>query len=145
MTTTAKKTLTKKAPSKQTKAEQVEQLDQVLDSLYDKRAEAADIADDISRLQSEALNLMDKLGVSSHSFKDASGKTHKATRQQQIRQVIDEDRLKKKIGLSLWNKITVRKMDKSKLDAFVKTGEIKAQVLADCVNENPAAPFVKVN
>lgn len=57
--------------------------------------------------------------------------------------VIDEDKLKKALGAPMWNKITTSKLDKKKLDAFVKSGEIKPVTIASVSEIVPNKPFIK--
>lgn len=58
--------------------------------------------------------------------------------------VLDEQKLKKRIGAALWNKVTTRVLDRKKLEAFIASQEIPATTVAACSDEIPRAPFVKV-
>lgn len=69
---------------------------------------------------------------------------YKATMQQNTRRSIDEDKLKRKVGPSIWRRITSLHLDRNKAEALVSTGEIDPVDYADCVIESASAPFVKI-
>lgn len=58
--------------------------------------------------------------------------------------VLDEGKLKKNLGAKLWVAITTRVLDRKKLDAFLASGEIDAAVIAQCSNESPRTPYIKI-
>jgi len=59
--------------------------------------------------------------------------------------VLDEAKLKKRLGATLWNRITTRVLDRNKLEAFIKSGEIATSDVAACSDLIPKTPFVKVS
>lgn len=144
MTTTAKKTIRKTVSKPRTKDATVQALDEVLIQLHDKRKTAKDLAEDISSLQDQAMPLLDQLGETKHVTTLPDGTKVRATKVEGHRTVIDEAKLKRKIGLSMWNKVTSRFLDRKKLDAYIASGEIKASIVADCTDEAPNKPYVKV-
>lgn len=58
--------------------------------------------------------------------------------------VLDEAKLKKRLGATLWNKITTRSLDKKKLDAFIKSGEIATSDVAACSDLIPRTPHTRI-
>lgn len=140
MTVTPRKTV--KRPVKP-KADPAKELDTMIADLHDLRAEAKALGIQIGEKQADVLVQMDKQGIKSHKVK--VGKTIlTATKQQNHTLVYDEDKLRKRLGSALWNKITTRVLDKKKLEAFVASGEIPVTTLAACSEEKPSSPFVKV-
>jgi hypothetical protein len=59
--------------------------------------------------------------------------------------VTDEKKLKARIGPVLWRKITTPVVDKAKLDACIKSGEIEVADLAACSATIPVNPFIKAS
>lgn len=136
MATTKKALSTKKKPS--------ELLDELIIDVQAKRDQAKSLNEDIKTEQAEVLDLMERLGLDSHMIKLPNGKTVKATRIQATSTVIDEPKLKKRLGLALWNKVSTRTLDKKKLEAYIASGEVKVSVVAECSTDKTNAPFVKV-
>lgn len=55
--------------------------------------------------------------------------------------VLDEPGLASALGKSMWDKVTTKSLDKNKLDAFVKSGEINPDVVAEhteLIERNPS-------
>lgn len=90
------------------------------------------------------ISVMDKLGYKSHTVTGEDGTIHKATFVQAMRVGLDEASLKTKVGATMWRKITTLVLDKRKLDAFVKSGEIDPMVVASVTTEEPNKPFIKI-
>lgn len=61
--------------------------------------------------------------------------TIRATYTPTSRITIDEDKLKKALGAKAWNKVTDRSLNKSKLEEAIASGEIDANVVAQCSEE----------
>lgn len=57
---------------------------------------------------------------------------------------LDEVRLKKAIGAPTWNKVTKRVIDKTKLEDAMADGTVDPNVVAQCSNEVPRKPYVRV-
>lgn len=58
--------------------------------------------------------------------------------------VTEEDPLKKRLGARLWDRVTVKKLDKSKLEDAIARGEVDPTVVAQCSKEVPRKPYVKL-
>ena len=57
--------------------------------------------------------------------------------------VLDEDRLKKSLGATVFNKLCTLMLDKKKLEASVTLGEVPANVVAECTNLVDIAPYLR--
>jgi len=137
-------TLTKKRKVPSNKAEKIVVLDGLLSDIEERRKAVKILNEEIKDRQDEAIVLMEDLHLDKHSTKLPNGDTARAALVKSSTTVLDEERLKKKVGVALWNKVTSRVLDKAKLDAYVKSGDIKATVIADCITEKPRSPFIKI-
>lgn len=142
------KTIVKKNVKKKSKPkpspEDILKMDELAESIMTGRQEGRDISTRVSEAQAELIDMMDKFGMSTRTFKGSDGHQHNVNKQQTIAQVIDQPKLKKKVGAKLWDKITTRSLDKKKMDAFIASGELDAAIVAQCMTEKPSSPFVKV-
>lgn len=59
--------------------------------------------------------------------------------------IYDEDALKKKVGATIWRKISSTVMDKTKLGEALKRGDVDDVTLASVATEKPITPYVKVS
>ena len=97
------------------------------------------------RIKELQLQVLDKFGDEKTVTVDADdGRTLKATRVQNVRVTIDDQALKSVVAPPLWNKITVRTLDKTKVEAFIGSGELDPAVVAQCSTETPSSPFIKI-
>lgn len=103
----------------------------------DEAAHEADVA------KAKLLEYMEELDLSKASVSDGEHKAN-STLVRSVTKSYNEDRLKKRIGAPLWNKITTRKLDEKKLGAYVKAGDIDTSVVAEAITETPRKPYVKV-
>lgn len=105
---------------------------------------ARDDADQRYRAAAEALMArMDDEGRKSVVVRNGD-KTITAARMQVSRVVIDEPALKKRVGAKLWEKISVRVLDRKKLDAFIATGEVAPETVADVSTNAVNAPYIRL-
>lgn len=74
----------------------------------------------------------------------SDGSVHNITRVQATKVHILWDKLRKRIGAGLWNKITIRVPDSKLLEAHIANGDIDATIVAECSEETSNKPFVKV-
>lgn len=120
----------------------------VLDATLAKMAELRNDRDNIDAeyvvLEAKALELLDLLDMKKSSTTLSDGSSVSATRIQAERAVIDEARLKKRLGAFLWGKVTTQALDRKKLEQAVASGEVKAAAVADCTDLFPNKPFVKI-
>jgi hypothetical protein len=57
---------------------------------------------------------------------------------------IDEDRLKKNLGATMWAKVTKRVLDKAKLEDAIARGAVSPVDVATCSEEVPNKTYVKL-
>jgi hypothetical protein len=109
-----------------------------------REGESADVQKDIIKGE------MTRLGINELTAeeKDPSGAVHKVKANlgdPPMTLVYDEAKLKKALGVTLWNKVSTRRLDERKLKAFIKSGEVDAIVVAQCSNEEPGTPRLTYN
>lgn len=59
--------------------------------------------------------------------------------------VLDEAKLKKRLGAAMWSKITTRALDRKKLEAFIHSGEVSTADVAACSDLIPKKPHTRVS
>lgn len=121
----------------------LESLEGYSDHLHALRTEAKTLKEDIDMAQGELLGEMERLKLSEHTYRK-DGKSYKVLRQQTETLVIDQTKLAKRLGAKLWAKVSTRSMDKAKLDAYVKSGEVKPADIAACSSWKQSSAFVKI-
>lgn len=131
-------------PKAADKQRMIKEAESIISEVALLRAEGADIADQVKVKQSEVLTLLKRAGINSHKFIDSDGHSLSTTVVQGTKIALDEEKLRKKVGAALWNKITTRVLDRKKLEAFVASGEVSQTVLAQCSDETPNTPYIKI-
>lgn len=58
--------------------------------------------------------------------------------------VLDEGKLKRRVGAEKFNKVTVQVLDKKKLEAAMLTGLIPTEWVAECSEEKPSKPYIRI-
>lgn len=94
---------------------------------------------EVKAVQAALIDMMNEDGITS-----ASTEAHKAALVTATTIVIDEKKLKRVIGARLWNKVTVQKLDKKKLEAAVELGEVDMSDVAKSSDEVPKAPYIRI-
>lgn len=61
------------------------------------------------------------------------------------RLVIDSDALKKGLGARIWNKFTVRKLDRAKLEAAVLEGSVDPVLVARHSSVKRDTPYIRIS
>lgn len=112
--------------------------------IEDLRVQKSRIEATIKEKQQRILEAFEHVEQSSKTFTHSDGRRFTVTRVQGSSVVIDEEKLKNRLGASMWNKITARVLDRKKLEAFIGSGEIPTTVVAACSDEVPKAAYVKV-
>jgi hypothetical protein len=138
----ATKTLRKK--DGMTVDQRKERLNQILAEMEVQKQVAKDATEERKRLQEEGLTHMRRLKIKKFPFVDADGRKRNGTFVQGTSLVYDEARLKKRLGSKIWPRLLTKVLDQNKLKAFVASGEITAEVLAECSEEVENAPYIKV-
>lgn len=75
---------------------------------------------------------------------ESDGEAITGTLVEGVRIVIDEKRLKNQLGTGMWTKVRKEVLDKDKLEARIKLGDIDPVVVAACSEEHHNKPYVKV-
>lgn len=115
--------------------------------LAKKVKDAKEAADQAALEHDEAkaklLDYMEELEITNATVSDGEHKASSTVVRSKTT-TYNEDRLKKRLGATLWNKVTTRKLDEKKLAAYVKAGDIETSVVAEAITETPRKPYVKV-
>lgn len=96
-----------------------------------------------SDMKAELLALLEELEIRTVDVSDGDV-TGTATAVKGSTASYDEARLKKRLGASMWNKVSTRVLDEKKLGAYVKSGDIETSVVAESITEKPRKPYVRV-
>lgn len=70
-------------------------------------------------------------------------KVQRATYVQTETTKIDEDGLRKAVGVKVWNRITNRKVDKAKLMTVIGEGEISQELAASFITLQKSKPYIR--
>lgn len=113
-----------------------------VDTVRHLKAVSAAAATDASEAQEELIKMMETDGVQSidADFPDA---TVKATVVGGTLIVLDEVKLKKKLGVALWKKLQKTSLDRQLLEDAIGRGQVQASVVAECSEEKQKKPYVK--
>jgi hypothetical protein len=58
---------------------------------------------------------------------------------------LDEVSLKKRLGAKLWKQVTSTVLDRNKLDAAIKAGDVDETLVAQCTNATPKKPYIRID
>lgn len=120
-----------------------DRIDGLVVKLADLRQQEKVIKVDIKETQDDLVDEMNNVNKKTH-ITVASNKQHSVNVQTNTSRTINEEKLKRKVGPSIWRKVTTLLLDRKKVDALVASGEIDPVDLADCVDENESAPFIRI-
>lgn len=122
---------------------QLAALQEAIVNMRQNKDQIATLSEEVGKLEADAIALMKKMNRKSVSFQ--RGKRHyRGTLVAGSRMILDEARLKKRVGLAIWRKITSLRIDQAKLEAAIANGTIKSAVVADCTSEVPNKEYVRV-
>ncbi len=103
-------------------------------TLKNLKAQMESLGSDARVIQDGLTAVMVKNAV--HQIKgEHSGSVYQATLVQPTRAVLDEEKLRKKIGGPMWNKVTTRSLDMKKLEAYMASDPTLAMKVASCTLE----------
>lgn len=118
-----------------------ENLHVIIRNLFEHRRTVKELEPLISEEQREAMDLMDAQGITSDKTADGLGFVKVSPQQL----VLIERQLKKRLGATVWNKITKRVLDRQALEAAIADGIVDPGVVAQCSEEVPKGrPYVRV-
>lgn len=113
--------------------------------ISDLRKRADDLKAVIDQEQADLMNDMEEAGFDKVQVTDpASGDVIQATVVKGEIVTTDDAKLKKRVGATIWNKITSRTLDKSLLEAAIKAGDVSDVDVASASTVRPRRPFVKI-
>lgn len=113
--------------------------------ISDLRKRADDLKAVIDQEQSDLLDEMEEAGLSKVQATDAaSGDVIQATVVKGEIVTTDDAKLRKRVGATIWNKITSRTLDKSLLEAAIKAGDVSDVDVASASSVRQRKPFVKI-
>lgn len=120
-------------------AAQVEELTAMAEQYADLRRQRDFSAAEMSKLTPRMMVMMEELGID-----EAENARVKVKKIEPTSTVTDQQKLEARLGARMWNRITTRVLDKNKLDAYVKSGEIDMKVVAACQSTTDGTAYVKV-
>jgi len=103
------------------------------------------IAEQIDKRQAELLEQMDAAEITKLEYRDEDEDvliTGTLVRGETV--TMDETALKKKVGASVWNKISTSMLDRKKLDVAIQAGDVSETDVAASAVIKQRKPFVKV-
>lgn len=139
MTTQRTPKFLKKAPAKTSKTALRGRIGETATAYAVKRKELARVKDELDEIGGVLLADMESLGTGKEVFPDVQVALVSPTRT-----TLNDASLKKKIGPTLWKQITTLVVDKRKLDAAIKAGDIPVVDVAMCSTDVATSPYVKV-
>lgn len=93
-----------------------------------------------NEIEANIVDAMQQIGKKSISAQGVKGTLVEGTTVN-----IDEDALKKALGAKTWGKVTKQVLDKAKLEAAVVIGDVDEVVVAQCSEEKPRKPYIRVS
>lgn len=124
--------------------EDLKMLDDILFDLDTNRASAKTIDKNVKSLQTEALKIMEKHKITERIFKMGDRKRRAQREQQSPAQIVDWDRVWKKLGPGIKEQCMTKVFDQNKFNAMVAAEEIDMKIIAECTSDGPPkTPFIK--
>jgi len=114
-------------------------IDELVETLAAWKAAKRDAETEIKRLESELIEALESQGKSKVVTHRATATVVRATRLH-----IDEERLRQQVDDDTWGRITRQVVDRDKLESAVALDLVNPEVVADCTEERPNKPYVKV-
>ena len=101
-----------------------------------------DVKDELSR---KIIELMKENGFETLKVPGSEdGPTIQATLVEGERTWLVEDRLRTKLGAARWRKLLSPVLDRQKLDAAIKSGDIAPTDVASCMDSAPNKPYIRI-
>lgn len=115
-----------------------------LKALATTKREIAELQEAAKEREAKLLAIYDELGEKSITVTTASGEIVTGTMVQGERVVFNDAALKKKLGATMWNKVTERVLDKRKLEDQIAAGAVETADVAAASTTTKNKPYVKV-
>ena len=101
--------------------------------------------EDSTGVQDILLQVLDEIGKATVTIRaEEPGTRVTATAVHTASEVIDEPKLKKRLGHELWSKVTTLALDRKKLQDAMAQGLVDPNVVAQCAESVPRRPYVKL-
>jgi len=107
------------------------------------QAEEQRVGKNLDGVECQLAALMKEWGITTTSVTEGSLKIT-GTLVESTGLTIDEERLKRAVGATKWQGITSRVLDRAKLEDAIAKGTIDPTLVAECSQETPRRPYVKV-
>ena len=117
-----------------------EQIDELVAEYVDLRFQRDEAAERLAEVGQKLQDLMEQKALSSHKTRTGA----KVTVVERRNESLNEETLRKRIGAQMWNKITTRVLDKHKLDAFIKSGEVNLRDVAMATTVGDTTTYLRV-
>lgn len=131
----------KKAAVKKT---EVDTLSPLLERLDELKGQRDTIAEQIKEVQDEVVATMTAEGKKSFKGVATNGDSLNATVVQSTRLNIDEVKLARRLGKTVWMRVSTRVLDKKKLEAQIAAEQVDPMAVAECSDEIPNSPYVRL-
>lgn len=122
-----------------------EEARELLLTMAQRKAQMEAMASTQGQDQERLLTILSSFEQKTLAATGSDGRKVKGTVIAAERIVIDADRLKNEIGAKLWDKVSVRTLDKGLLEAHVKTKAVDENVVAACTEIKTNKPYVKIS
>ena len=131
----------KKIAKRVEKAEpDTESIDNMIENYAYLRKQRGELDDQMRDISNELVVQLRRHEIKNR--KTSSG--YKVTLVERANTTLNENTLRKRLGAQMWNKVTTRVLDKRKLDAFIKSGEVSSADVAMSMVESEPTHYIKV-
>lgn len=117
---------------------------QLTGRLADAKVALAEAEAEMRSVQQSLIERMREVGTTKVTGEDGDGRVVTAALVEPTKVVIDEDKLKRRLGAATFRKVGKTVLDKTKLEEAVKTGTVQIQDVAACSDEVPISPHIKI-
>lgn len=117
-----------------------ESIDNMIENYAYLRKQRGELDDQMRDISNELVVQLRRHGIKNR--KTSSG--YKVTLVERANTTLNENTLRKRLGAQMWNKVTTRVLDKRKLDAFIKSGEVSSSDVAMSMVEAEPTHYIKV-
>lgn len=132
------------APAKLTAEQVADAIAPDVERLVELKAQRSDLDDSIKTIESDIKGVFTKAGLKDTTV-DLPDVTVKVQEVQGNTYSLDEKSLKKRLGAKLWKQVTTVVLDRNKLDAAIKAGEVDETLVAQCTITTPKKPYLRMD
>lgn len=114
-------------------------VEQLAKEYIDLRSERDDAAASMTAVRDQIVSLLEGAGENS-----LRTERHQVVLSRPTSMTLDEEGLKDDLDPELWSRITTTILDRNKLDAYIKSGEVDPDLVAQHTVETPRSPVLRV-